>query len=119
MTGTNRKKLHVLWTSGGKETALNMVFMYTINALKHEWWDEVTLLIWGDATQLSSQDTEVQQAIRQAQEAGVKVIACKKCAENLGVVETLETLETLGVEVFYTGTLLTEWLQSGVKLLTI
>jgi hypothetical protein len=97
-------------------TALNMVFMYTINSLKYEWWDEVTLLIWGGATHLSSEDADVQAIIRQAQEAGIHVIACKKCAENLGVVETLEAL---GVEVFYTGTLLSEWLQSGVKLLTI
>ena len=106
----------MLWTSGGKETALNMVFMYTTNSLKYEWWDEVTLLIWGDATCLSSEDVEVQEKIRQAKQAGVRVIACKKCAENLGLVEALEAL---GVEVFYTGVLLTEWLQSGQKLLTI
>ena len=116
MPEENQKKLHVLWTSGGKETALHMVFLYTINALKYEWWDEVTLLIWGDATLLSSKDQDVQEKIHQALESGIRVIACRKCAENLGVVETLESL---GVEVFYTGTLLSDWLQSGVKLLTV
>lgn len=116
MTQEDKKKLNVLWTSGEKETALHMVFMYTVNALKYEWWHEVTLLIWGAATQLSGQDAEIQERIRQAQAAGVRVLACKKCAENLGLVDALEAL---GVEVFYTGALLTEWLQSEDKLLTI
>jgi hypothetical protein len=46
----------------------------------------------------------------------VRVIACRKCAENLYVVEELEKL---GVEVFYTGEFLTNWLKSGERVLTI
>lgn len=41
-----KDKLIVLWTSGDKEVALNMVFMYTLNAKKKGWWDEVGLIVW-------------------------------------------------------------------------
>lgn len=40
-------KLVVVWTSGDKEVAMKMVFMYTYNAKKQGWWDDVTLLVWG------------------------------------------------------------------------
>lgn len=116
MTEKGSRKLHVLWTSGEKETALNMVFMYTLNSMKNDWWDEITLLIWGAASRLSAEDPEIQERIRSAKQAGIRVVACKRCLENLDLVAPLEAL---GVEVFYTGTLLTEWLQSGVKLLTV
>ena len=48
--------------------------------------------------------------------AGVRVIACRRCAENLGVGERLDAL---GCEVVFTGELLTDWLQSGRPVLSI
>ena len=109
-------KLLVLWTVGDKETALNMVFLYTINARKHEWFDEVTLLVWGSADRLTAEDKDVQAQVAAAREAGVRVIACKRCAQNL---EVVDALEELGIEVFYTGEFLSEWLKSGDPLLTL
>lgn len=110
------KKLVVLWTSGEKETAMNMVMLYSLNSKLKGWWDEVTLLVWGASTRLLAEEREVQDFLRTLQEAGVKAIACKKCAENLGVVEKLESL---GVEVFYTGQYLTEKIQAGEKILSV
>jgi hypothetical protein len=109
-------RLLVLWTSGEKLTALNMVLMYTYNAKAHDWWSDITLLIWGAASHLVAEDREVQEQVTAAREAGVRVIACKKCAENLGVVEVLEGL---GIEVFYTGEFLTAWLKSGDRILSV
>ena len=42
----NKDKLVVVWTSGDKEVAMKMVFMYSFNAKKYEWWDDITLLVW-------------------------------------------------------------------------
>jgi hypothetical protein len=109
-------RLLVLWASGEKETALNMVLMYTFNARAHGWWPEITLLVWGAASRLLAQDHEVQERVVATRDAGVRVVACKKCAENLGVVEALEQL---GVEVFYTGEFLTDWLKSGDRVLSV
>ena len=52
---SEKKHLTVLWTSGDPITADTMVFMYTINSLAHDWWDKVTLIIWGGSTHLVSE----------------------------------------------------------------
>jgi len=112
---TQRSRLLVVWSTDNKITALHLVFMYVVNARLKKWWDEAVLLIWGASSLLSAHDREMQDRIVKAREAGVRVIACKACAENLGVADELETL---GVEVFYVGEFLSEWLKSGDALLT-
>lgn len=108
--------LMVLWTTGDLDTALNMVLMYAHNAKLQNWWDEVNLLIWGASQQLATREPKVQAKIEAMIADGVNVIACRKCAENLGVVEALKQLK---VKVFYTGEYLTDWLRSGQKMITI
>ena len=115
MASQNYSKLLIVWATGDKDVALNMVLTYAINSKLHDWWKEVVLLIWGSSSRLSAQDKEIQQRIASAQNEGVRVIACKKCAENMHVVQELEQL---GVEVFYTGEFLTNWLKSGEQVLT-
>ena len=42
--GENSKQtneLIVLWTSGDREVALKMVFMYTFNSKTKGWWEDV------------------------------------------------------------------------------
>jgi hypothetical protein len=109
-------RLLILWTTGDRDTALNMVFMYGINSHLRNWWEEVTLLVWGAASRLAATDEEVQAQVAAAQRAGVRVIACIACARNLGVVEPLQQL---GIEVFPAGQFLTDWLKSGDRVLTI
>jgi len=113
---SEKKHLYVLWTSGDPITADKMVFMYTINAMANGWWDEVTLVIWGGSTKLVSEDETIQQRVRDAQDAGVYVTACKGCSDQLGV---SERLEALGVDVQYYGVALTNILKEDEVLLTI
>ncbi|MBW1985235.1 MAG: DsrE family protein [Deltaproteobacteria bacterium] len=108
--------LYVLWTNDNPITAEKMVFMYIINSLIHGWWEKVTLIIWGATAKLVSEDAKIQEKIKEAFDAGVHLTACKACADQLGVTETLEKLN---VEVKYWGIPLTEILTSGEKLLTI
>ena len=116
MTENEKEKLLVLWTSGDKVVAMNMVFMYTYNAKAKGWWDDVTLLIWGSSGALLVEDADLQAKLAEMADAGINIIACRRCAEHMGIVEKLEAL---GVEVFYTGEFLTKWLKSGRKLITI
>jgi len=108
--------LYVLWTNDNLITAEKMVFMYTVNSLVHGWWEEVTLIIWGATAKLVNENTDIQEQIKKAQDAGVHVTACKACADQLGVTETLEKLN---IEVKYWGVPLTEVLKNGERLLTI
>jgi hypothetical protein len=112
----NKTHLYVLWTNDNPVTAEKMVFMYTINSLLHGWWEKVTLIIWGAPAKLVSEDATIQELIKKALDAGVHITACKACADQLGVTETLEKL---GIEVKYWGVPLTEILKSNEHLLTI
>lgn len=114
MEDTNH--LHILWTSSDIETFDEMVFMYAYNGKKHKWWDDITLVIWGASARLTGEDEVVKLKIKELVEAGVKVEACKACADDLGV---SATLQSLGVEVKYWGQPLTKLLKSGAKLITI
>ena len=103
-------KLLVIWTSGDRDVALKMVFMYTYNAKVKGWWDEVQLLVWGPSAKLLSVDTELQEYIRKMKDAGVILTACKACADSYGV---SESLEKMGIDVKYMGVPLTEMLKTG------
>jgi len=112
----DKTHLYVLWTNDNPVTAEKMVFMYTINALIHGWWDEVTLIVWGATAQLVSENASMQAQIKEALDKGVHVTACKACADQLGVTEKLKELD---IEVKYWGLPLTEVLKNNEHLLTI
>ncbi len=113
---SEKTHLYVLWSNDNPVTAEKMVFMYTINALKYGWWEKVTLIVWGATAQLVSDNTGIQQHVKEALNAGVHITACKACADQLGVTETLESL---GVDVQYLGISLTNLLKTEQALLTI
>jgi len=112
---TSLDKLIVLWTSSNKEVAVNMVFMYTLNAKIKEWWKEVCLIIWGPSSELLSEDVELQKYIVKMKEAGVEIEACKACSDSYGV---SSLLEGFGIDVKYMGEPLTEYLKKGYKVIT-
>jgi hypothetical protein len=108
-------KLLVIWSSADREVALHNVFMYTHNAKKRGWWEQVRLLIWGPSGPLLAGDQELQGELRAMQADGVEIMACKACSDRLGA---SEALEALGVNVFFVGTTLTEMLKTGWVSLT-
>jgi len=112
----NAKKLYILWTNGDPITSKKMVNMYAKNSLINDWWEEVTLIVWGKPAQLIAENEEIQEQIKENIEAGVKVTACKACADQLGVSEKLEELD---IELRYWGEPLTEILKNDEKLITI
>lgn len=89
--------------------------MYTLNAKKQQWFDDIVLLIWGESQQLTANDPKLQKHIKKMQDAGIRIIACQACAANFNVIDQLKALD---IEVFYTGQFLTEWLKSDKKILT-
>ena len=111
-----KKSLVVLWTSGDREVALKMVFMYTLNSKLRGWWEEVILIVWGPSAKLLSQDEELQEKIGQIKEAGVVLEACKACADLYGV---SPDLEALGIEVKYMGTPLSDYLKEDRAVLAL
>jgi hypothetical protein len=101
-------KLAVLWTSGDPAVAHNVAFMYTHNAKKVGWFEEVTLIVWGPSQRLLLDDKKLQEKIKAMQEDGVVVEACIACAMNYGIVEELRAL---GITVRGMGVPLTNYLK--------
>jgi hypothetical protein len=108
--------LVVLWKTGDKFNAEELVIPYTLNSKLKNWWKEVTLINWGSASRLISEDKELQERVKELKEAGVILQACKACADKLGVTETLESL---GIEVIYMGEPLTKYIKEGKHVLTL
>jgi len=104
----DKDKLVVVWTSGDKEVAMKMVFMYTYNAKKYGWWKDITLLVWGPSAKLLTEDNELQDYVKNMKEEGIHLLACKGCADQYGI---SEKLEEIGVTVRYTGVDLTNFIK--------
>lgn len=108
-------KLLIVWTSGDKEVAVKMVYMYTLNAKSQGWFNDVTFLIWGPSSKLLSEDTELQDYLKKLKDAGVQLTACKACSDMYGVTDKLMEL---GIDVKYMGRPLSDMLKSGWVTLT-
>lgn len=108
-------KLALLWSTADREVALHPIFMYAHNGKKLAWWEEVVLIIWGPSVNLLTQDEELQEKIKAMIQVGVKVKACRNCADSY---DATEALERLGVEVDYMGQPLTAMLKDGWATLT-
>jgi hypothetical protein len=109
-------KLNILWTTSDKDTAKNMIAMYTCNALKNSWWDEIRIIIWGGSTKLISEDESMHKLIAKMIAAGVTFEACKACADKY---KASDKLDALGIKVKYMGIPLTEYIKGDDHFITI
>ena len=112
----NSNNLAVLWTSGDPQVAEKMGFMYTYNAKKQAWFNEVVLIIWGPSAKLLSENKMLQDYVKKMQEAGVIVEACMACAR---MYEVDDDLTELGIDVKGMGTPLSNYLKEGWSTLSL
>jgi len=108
----DKDKLMVIWSSGDRDVALKVCFMYTNAAKKMKWFDEVHLIIWGPSAKLLSEDIELQEKVKLMQKEGVVIEACVNCANMYGVADQLKEM---GIDVKGMGKPLTERLKSNWK----
>ena len=108
-------KVFSLVTSGDKEVAAGVGLRYSYNAATKKWVDEIKVILFGPAEELAAYDTQVQAKLKDLMEAGVKVLACKACADEMNITGILEEL---GVEVVYVGSIMSQLLNDGWASLT-
>ncbi|TRX61093.1 DsrE family protein [Carboxylicivirga sp. M1479] len=109
-------KINILWTTTNRDTISKMISMYSVNAVKNGWWDEVNVIIWGASAQLLGENAAVQAEVKEMIAGGVHVEACQACADQFGV---SDKIKSLGVDVRYMGEPLTAYLKNNEKVLTI
>ena len=108
-------RLAVVWSSSDPDVAHRACFMYTDNAKKQKWFDEVTLIVWGPSARLLAGDKDLQAKIKTMLQDGVKIQACLACTDSYGVTEQLRNI---GIEVKYMGKPLTDLIQQNWHMLT-
>jgi hypothetical protein len=102
------KKVLIVWKTNNEVDIHNFVVPYAYNAKRHEWFDAVEVLIWGASQEIVRDDAVVQQRVKNLIKNGITVYACKMCANN---VEATVLLESLGVNVRFTGDFLSNRLK--------
>jgi len=99
------KKLLIVWKSNNETDINNFIIPYAYNSKKQEWFDDCEVLIWGASQEIVAENKMIQERVKKLVDYGIKIVACKMCADNVGATETLESI---GVEVLYTGVYLSE-----------
>ena len=115
MVEKKKDSMVVIWTSGDREVAEKMVFMYTLNSKLRDWWKEVTLVVWGPSSKLITEDIELQDYLEKLKEAGVKLEACITCADMYRV---SKKLADMGIDVKPMGLPLTQYIKQGHSVIT-
>jgi len=108
-------KVFALLSSGDREVALEVGLIYPLNAAKNKWMDEVKVIIFGPSEKLAAYDSQVQEKLKELQEAGVEVLACKWCADRMHITDILEEA---GIKVVYVGSIISQLLKDGWASLT-
>ena len=98
-------KLLVVWKSDNDTDIHNFIHPYSLNSKRKGWMDDVEVLIWGASQEKIIEDESVQTVVTNLREHGVKLHACKYCADK---VNATTVLESLGVNVMYTGIFLSD-----------
>lgn len=94
------KKLLVVWKSENEIDISKFIVPFSYNSRAQGWFSDVEVLIWG-SSQLAVRDTvKYQEFVKTLIHDGVKVYACKMCADDTG---STELFLNLGVKVMYTG----------------
>ncbi len=108
-------KVFALVCSGDREVALEVGLVYPLNAAKKGWMDEVKVIFFGPSEKVVASDAEVQARVKEILEQGVEVLACKWCADRMGITEKLEAA---GIKVVYVGSVISDLLKEGWVSLT-
>jgi len=111
-----KDKLYIVWTNDNPDTSENMVCAYAQSSMQNNWWNEVTIIMWGAVVKYVANDSRIQKRLQEVAEHGVRISGCRSCAEQF---DAVETIEALGFELDYWGESLTRLLKEDQKILTI
>ncbi len=110
-----KDELVILWTSGDKEVAKRMVFMYAYNSKNFNLWKYITIIVWGPSQKLLIEDEELQQYAKKMMNVGIKFKACLACADEY---KAIEKLKNIGVDVKFMSQELSLYIDRGNRILT-
>lgn len=108
-------KVFAIISDDDREQALEVSLVYPMNCAKNKWLDEVKVIFFGPSEKLAAYDNEVQDKIKQMIGYGIEVLACKWCADRMGVTPQLEAQK---INVVYVGPIISQLIREGWAQLT-
>ena len=99
------KKLLVVWKSENEIDISKFIVPFCYNSKAQSWFTDVEVLIWGSSQIIVRETLKYQEYVKTLIHNEIDVYACKMCADDTG---STELLESLGVNVMYTGNYLAE-----------
>jgi len=103
-------RVFIVLASADRDVAMQTALEYPLRATKNKWVDEVKVIIFGPSEKLLAYDLEIQGRVRELQEAGVEVMACRPPADKMNVTKIIEGL---GIKVEYVGPIITQMIKDG------
>ena len=110
------KELHILWTNGDILTSRLMVLKYSTKGMTSQWWDKITVILWGAPVKLAAENETIRECLKMAQHVGVEFSACIDCALQFDVVDELKAL---GVESLPWGEKLSQIVQNSEPFISV
>ncbi len=108
-------KVFALITDVDREQALEVGLIYPLNCARNKWLEEVKVIFFGPSEKLAAFDKQVQDKIKEIKGQGVEVLACKWCADRMGITPLLEAQ---GITVVYVGPIISRLIRDGWAQLT-
>ena len=101
-------KVVVIISTGEKEKAMTGL-MYARNSKDRGWMEEVKVIFFGPSENLLVKDEDVQDMAMQIAQ-NEKPVACKFLSDRDGI---SENIESLGLDVEYVGTIISDLIKDG------
>ena len=100
----------VIIVTQAEENAIWTGLFTAIKCSKNSYMDDIRLVLWGPSEKVIAENMEFQDMVREYMDLEKPVWACRTCSDRYGVTETMEAL---GCEVDYMGSLVTSWFKEG------
>jgi hypothetical protein len=108
-------KVFVIVSDTDREQALEVGLVYPLNCAKNKWLEEVKVILFGPSEKLAAFDKQVQEKIQEIKSYGIEVLACKWCADRMGIATQIEAQ---GITVAYVGPIISQLIKDGWAQLT-
>ena len=103
-------KVFVIIADADREQALEVGLIYPLNCAKNKWLEDVKVIFFGPSKKLAAYDSQVQERIKEIKGYGGEVLACKWCADRMGITALLEEQ---GITVVYVGPVISQLIKDG------
>ena len=103
-------KVFVIIADADREQALEVGLIYPLNCAKNKWLEDVKVIFFGPSEKLAAYDSQVQERIKEIKGYRAEVLACKWCADRMGITALLEEQ---GITVVYVGPVISQLIKDG------